>query len=293
MPIIDLQRRFAEVGRIRAGAKNQKGHATKLDAWRLTSANRAALEAAADLYGGEVREWDGSPTGRQFELFTKSDTLDVLVPPGVQISLWYEVWSGGGCERRCDGQHDYLNDTACVCNPENRECKPTMRVSLCLHLLPGVGVWRYESHGYYAATELPQTVEFLAEAAGRGQYLTGKLRLEERMSKTKKNGTRKFHVPVLDLDYSVGQMAGITPMPDTNALPTTTSPKPAASLPNPLASDQEKRVLWEHATKNGLTVEDLDLVLSGMREEPSKVADIRSDEINDAIIIMTQTGGDK
>jgi len=292
MPIIDLQRRFAEVGRIRAGAKNQKGHATKLDAWRLTSANRAALEAAATLYGGEVREWDGSPTGRQYELFTKSDTLDVLVPPGVQVSLWYEVWSGGGCERRCDGQRDYLNDAPCSCNADARECKPTMRVSLCLHLLPGVGVWRYESHGYYAATELPQTVEFLAEAAGRGQYLTGKLRLEERMSKTKKNGTRKFHVPVLDLDYSVGQMAGLAPMPDATALVEPTKEEQHA-LPNPLATEQEKRALWEHATANGMTVEDLDLLLSGMREEPSKVADIRSDEIDDAIIIMTQTGAKK
>lgn len=294
MPIIDLQRRFAEVGRIRAGAKNDKGHAMRLDSWRLTSANRAALEAAADLYGGNVVEWNGSPTGRQFELFTKSDALDVLVPPGVQASLWYEHWSGGGCERRCDGQHDHLNDTACICDHDNRECKPTMRVSLCLHLLPGIGVWRYESHGYYAATELPQTIEFLAEAANRGQYLTGKLRLEERMSKTKKNGTRKFLVPVLDLDYSVGQMAGLSPV---ETKPAIAAPIPAApaleSAPvvaSIAASDADKKKIWAAAKKAGMTVEDLDLIISGLRNVTATIGDVHKDEIDEIMSIISNEG---
>ena len=214
----------------------------------------------------------------------------MLVPPGVQASLWYEHWSGGGCERRCDGQHDHLNDAPCICEPETRECKPTMRVSLCLHLLPGIGVWRYESHGYYAATELPQTIEFLAEAANRGQYLTGKLRLEERMSKTKKNGTRKFLVPVLDLDYSVGQMAGLSPVETKPAIsaPTTAKPIIEVEAPKPIpASDADKKKIWTAAKKAGMQVEDLDLILSDIRNSTVTIGDIHTGEVEEILAIIS------
>lgn len=292
-PILDLQRRFAEVGRIRAGAKGAKGQPQKLEAWRLTSANRQALDAAAQLYGGDVRTWDNAPTPGQYELFTETRTLDIMVPPSHEpYSLWYETWSGGGCQKRCDGIRDHLNDQPCSCNQDERACKPTLRVSLALHRIPGLGVWRYESHGFYAATELPATLDLLAAASGRGQYLTGFLRLEERASKTKANGTRRYLVPVLDLEQTIGELAGIpsshvaaelaNPAPVAVEAPRATLPAAGAltETPNPLASDDEKRRLWRSAQLAGMTKDELDELLAQLRgTDAADMTTVTADEV--------------
>lgn len=313
-PILDLQRRFAEVGRIRAGAKGAKGQPQKLDAWRLTSANRAALEAAAQLYGGDVREWTGAPTPGQYELFTETRTLDIMVPPSQEpYSLWYETWSGGGCQRRCDGIRDHLNDTPCACDPDERACKPTLRVSLALHRIPGLGVWRYESHGFYAATELPATLDLLAAASGRGQYLTGFLRLEERASKTKANGTRRYLVPVLDLEQTIGELAGLpssrpaelatssapvaveatrATLPAAGATTTDTRPttdnRPVADH---IATEDDKRRLWRTAQTYDIGVPELAEMLAELRgADEADPATLTTSEVPDLIAII-EAGG--
>lgn len=204
MSILDIQRRFHEVGRIRAGAKSERGAPSKLDKWRLTSANRAALDAAADVYGGTVREWAGAPTPGQWELFTEADTLETVIPPRAEpYSLWYESWTGGGCDRRCDGEQDSISGGPCRCNPDARACKPTLRVSVMLTQVPGLGVWRFESHGWNAAAELPTMLDLLAFGAEGGQFVPAVLRLEQRVSK-KGGETRRFCVPVIDIGYTPG-----------------------------------------------------------------------------------------
>lgn len=289
-PILDLQRRFAEVGRIRAGAKGAKGQPQKLDAWRLTSGNQAALTAAASIYGGDVREWANAPTPGQYELYTDSRTLDIMVPPSQEpYTLWYESWTGGGCEHRCDGQRDHLNDKPCTCNPDNRACKPTLRVSLALHRIPGLGVWRYESHGFYAATELPATLDLLAGASASGNYLTGFLRLEERVTKTKANGTRRFLVPVLDLEQTIGELAGIsspTPQPALAAPADSPTPRLPAGAPS-IATDDDKRNVWKAAQAAGLTVDDLGALLSQMRgEDEADLSSLQADEVDDLLALV-------
>jgi len=78
--------------------------------------------------------------------------------------------------------------------------------------LPGLGVWRIDTSGYYAAVELQGAVEVVQLAAGRGQMLPARLRLEQRMVKRVGQGTRRFAVPVLDVEVSPGQlMAGGSP----------------------------------------------------------------------------------
>lgn len=298
-PILDLQRRFAEVGRIRAGAKGAKGQPQKLDAWRLTSANRAALEAAARLYGGEVREWKGAPTPGQHELLTETRTLDIMVPPSQEpYSAWYETWSGGGCEKRCDGVRDHLNDQPCSCNPDARACKPTLRVSLALHRIPGLGVWRYESHGFYAATELPATLDLLAAASGRGQYLTGFLRLEERASKTKANGTRRYLVPVLDLEQTIGELAGlpssqVTELAASTAAPALPEPAAAVDAPNALADEHAKREVWETAQAYGIAVDALADLLTEIRGEPADLSTLLDSEVPTLIGEIRATGANR
>jgi hypothetical protein len=206
--IIDLQRRIAEVGRIRIGQQVTNGKAkrpTKLDTFRLTSPNRARIEQAAKLYGGKPAEWE-APAGKQWEIITQSDALNVIVPPSdMAFSQHYELWSGGGCQRRCDGQNESITDGPCLCDPDNRECNIHTRLSVMLRDLPGLGIWRIDTSGYYAAVELQGAVSVLQMAAGRGQMLPAQLRLEQRM--VKRDGqTRRFAVPVLDVEISPAQL---------------------------------------------------------------------------------------
>lgn len=201
MPILNLQKRARELGRIRLGQVQPTARGgtrpAKLDRFRLTSASRPLLEKVAELYGGEVREWTPANGGSSaWEVITDSTRLPILVPPQ-PVSQWYELWSGGGCKRRCDGQTEILSDSSCLCaEADEMACKPTTRLNVVLRDVEGIGVFRLETHGYYAAVELPDVAAFLAQAGG---YVAANLSLEERV--VKRDGeTRRFMVPTIEVE---------------------------------------------------------------------------------------------
>jgi hypothetical protein len=216
MPILDLQQRIRELGRIRIGetkpTSSGKTRPAKLDRFRLTSPSRELLEQVAQMYGGQVRDWQPQGGGpAQFEVYTTVNRFPILVPPQ-PISQWYEQWSGGGCKRRCDGTTETITDKPCLCaaaglEGRDRVCKPTTRLNVVLRDVPGLGVWRLESHGYYAAIELPQAALFLAQAGG---YIEGFLELQARRSKRiKADGaaeTLDYMVPVIDVGISAAEL---------------------------------------------------------------------------------------
>ena len=241
MAILDLQRRLREIGRIRIGeqrvsSKSGKKYPAKLTTFRLTSQDGAVISHAAEVFGGDPKRWADAPAGEQFEVVTQASSLDVIVPPtGMAFSQFYELWSGGGCQRRCDGQRELLRDTDCVCDPAARDCKPHTRLSVILRDLPGLGVWRLDTQGYYAAVELAGVVDVCQQAAQRGQMLPARLRLEQREVKRPDQPTMHFAVPVLDVEVNFGALLvgrhdiaygeldagpqrGLTPV-DTAALP--------------------------------------------------------------------------
>lgn len=118
-PIIDLQRRLALVGAVRAGGeKPERGVGAKLDAYRLTSPRRELIEQAAQLYGGDVTPWQ-SPVGQEWQCYTTSEELPVLVMPGYSLQQSYELWEGTTKRtRKCDGVEDDVSGGPCVCNAE-------------------------------------------------------------------------------------------------------------------------------------------------------------------------------
>ena len=238
MAILTLQRRARELGRIRIGqvvaGSNGRSRPEKLDRFRLTSASRPLLEKVAELYGGTVSEWtpaNGGPT--QWEVITEATRLPVLVPPQ-PVSQYYELWSGGGCQRRCDGERELLGDTPCQCSPDpaERECKPTTRLNVVLRDVEGIGVWRLESHGYYSAVELPEVAEFLARAQG---YVAAYLALEERVVK-RNNQTRRFMVPTLEVDVTPAQLLSGD---GGSSAPTLGAATAVAALPPAVAQDED------------------------------------------------------
>ena len=214
MPIIEVQRRMAEMGRIRAGEKGSRGEPRKLDKWRLTSKHGAVLEAAAELWGGSVREWKDHPG--EYELYTGRAEIPIMLLPGALPSTWFELWSAGGCQRRCDGQHELVSDSGCICaTEEERQCKPTTRLALLLPDLPGIGSWLLQSHGWNAAAELAGSADLLQRGAAAGVLLPAQLRLEQR-TQVKGGQTRRFAVPVIDIGSSFNQFLAAG---GTDALP--------------------------------------------------------------------------
>lgn len=261
--IIDLQRRIHECGRIRIGQQvptgtNGRTRPEKLTTFRLTSSDRSRLDDAAALWGGTVAPWK-APAGPQWEVVTETDTLSVVVPPSdIAFSQFYELWSAGGCQRRCDGVTESIADRACVCDPDRRECQVHTRLSVMLADLPGLGVWRIDTSGHYAAVELNGAVSVIHSAAGRGVLLPARLRLEQRQVKRfddrGKPQTRNFAVPVLDVQITPAQLLSgerITPLngtrPEitTGGEPATASgelprltPVPPATGPGPSIAEQ-------------------------------------------------------
>lgn len=230
MPILDLQRRLRQAGRIRIGqqvaVKGGKTRPAKLDTFRLTSQDENAIRAAAGMFGGTVNKWTDAPVGEQWEVITEASVMPVVVPPAATaFSQWYEAWSGGGCTRRCDGVTELISDSPCLCvNEDERTCKPHSRVNVILRDLPGVGVWRLDTSGYYAATELAGTIEVIMAAATRGQLLPAVLRLEQRQVKRPGEPTKKFAVPVLDIEMTPGALGLVVgtaaPTPELGPAPT-------------------------------------------------------------------------
>lgn len=224
MAILTLQRRMMELGRCRLGTKGARGEPKKLDTFRWTSASRALLEAIAVSDGGTVQEWKDAPDEGYFEIVTERDQIDIIIPPVFAMtdgtptapySQFFELWSAAGCQRRCDGQTEALSGNPCLCagrveadGEDARECKVTTRFSFMRPDIPGLGVWRLESHGWNSAVELPGTLEVMVLAAAEQKFIPAVLRIEHRTKKQPGQPTKKFTVPVIDLPgVTVNQLA--------------------------------------------------------------------------------------
>lgn len=221
--LLDLQQKYRELGRLRTGAKTiaQSGRSvpTKLSTWRLTSASKTLLEAVAVIYGGTVEVWTDAPSeGTQYELTTDADTLHVAVPYGEVLTQHWEMWSGGGCKRRCNGVEQELVARPCAC-PKDLEdrmekaglnppqaCRPHTRLSLILPDIPDVGVWRLETQSLNAAQELPAVFDILQASVARGEVLPARLRIDHRQTKVEGKPTQKFTVPVLEIEQTVHEI---------------------------------------------------------------------------------------
>lgn len=228
-PILDLQARLREAGRIRIGTSKPRDSGrgrqpVRLGTFRLTSKDESLIRAVADLYGGEPQPWELK--SGEWEVVTEADELRVvLIPvPGGSISQWYERWEqptvngkpgAVSCVRRCDGV-EQANGEPCRCpaDPEQRSkddqaCSMYTRLSVLLPDVPTMGCWRLETQGYYAGVELAAAVALVDNAlASSGLMVAARLRLEQR--KVARDGnTLTFPVPALDLVDRLDRVASL------------------------------------------------------------------------------------
>lgn len=222
IPVRSLGMRLPDAGRIRIGIKvptsNGKSRPEKIDRFRFTSQDRTALDQVAAVCGGQVVEWkDPKAAPGQWQVITDARELRIALPPDpLGNTPIYELWSGGGCQRRCDGEtcemltqgRDGLDlqQVACICDRKGAlECKLHTRLSVLLPDVRFTGTWRLDTKSHNAALELPGMVDLIRSLQDRG-IVRATLRVEWR-KQVAAGQTKDFAVPVLGVDQSLDQLA--------------------------------------------------------------------------------------
>lgn len=224
--IISMQRQARELGRLRTGYTDTSGtkpRPVKSLTWVVTSHAEHYVQAAAEAWGGEPEKWQPLGGGAaQWRVITEASALDAILPPGDPLSQSYELWSGGGCARRCDGVTETLSDSPCLCRdqhgddfheqPKGKVCSATTRLNVFLPDMPDVGVFRTETHSYYAAQEIAGAVDLIRSAVGPDAIIPIRLRIEQRQRKAE-GKTKNFPVVVVELrGITTGQVLGASVM---------------------------------------------------------------------------------
>ncbi len=291
MPALDLlkaQRLVYEVGIIRTGVRKPDGQPTTIDTLRFTSASRAAIVAVAEQYGGAARPWDNRGHA-EYEVITEAREIVLTLPPDAgSISIWYEMWTAGGCQRRCDSEKELKSGGPCLCAPllekfaeEDRgkerarlaklktpkACALQTRVSFILPDLPDVGVWRLNTKSYYGTMGLAYKLRIMELARAQGVFLPARLWIDHQVDVTD-GQTRRYPVPVFELmntprQIATGQLgeglaAQLPPAPGEPARAITggTPPPRPPAPPEPPAPDRTAKDIvadaWQATTREDI-----------------------------------------
>jgi hypothetical protein len=146
-------------------------------------------------------------------VYLAADELPLVIPPMEALDQCYECWSGRGLLRRCDGETIVKAEKEaevgqpCVCPQdvderiaqaaEGNACKLTTRIRCMLTEIPSIGLWRLQTHSYYAAVGTAGMVEFLEDMAKKGRICKAVLKIEQQTRVSPKHGRRNFALPVI------------------------------------------------------------------------------------------------
>lgn len=225
--LLNIQRRAAEHGRLRTGY-TQGNRPVRSATWVVTSHSEEHVRTAAELWGGEPEQWSPlNSTIEQWRVITKASSIEALITPGDPLNQYNEMWSAGGCQRRCDGETELLSRKPCLClarfgeewhqQKKGTVCAATSRLNVMLPDLTGMGMWRAETHSFYAAGEWGGMVDMvLAGTDGKG-FVPVNLRIEPRQV-VREGQTKKFPVVVVELRGVTPRQALTGPMTAALAL---------------------------------------------------------------------------
>ncbi|WP_439947252.1 recombination directionality factor [Streptomyces sp. BBFR109] len=293
----NIQRRAAEHGRLRTGY-TQGNRPVRSATWVVSSHSEEHVRRAAELWGGEPEQWKPlNSTIEQWRVITKAPAIEALITPGDPLNQYNELWSAGGCQRRCDGETELLTRQPCICARQFGEdwfqrkkgtvCSATSRLNVMLPDLSGMGMWRAETHSFYAASEWGGMVDMvLAGTDGKG-FVPVTLRIEPRQV-VRDGKTKRFPVVVVELRGVTPRQALSGPMTAAVALApgaegesrlAIEAPRPdyLADAEGALTSD-DVRDVWRRAREAGHVAKDGSDELS---KKLMKLAALRDAEAND------------
>jgi hypothetical protein len=241
----------------------------------LTTFAEHYATAAADAWGGKVERWQPQGNGApQFRVITEAESIDALLPPGDPLSQNNEMWNRGGCVRRCNGETELISRQPCLCMREfgedwhllrqdtyrkDKVCAATSRLNVILPDMPDMGVWRAETHSFYAANEWAGSVDMVLSGTGGKGLVPVLLRIEPR-TRVAGGTTKHFPVVVVEIRGVTPRQALTGPLPTALALDPTGQARAAIEAPKgrdwvaeargALTSD-DVRDLWMEAQNEG------------------------------------------
>jgi hypothetical protein len=256
----NIQARAAEHGRLRTGYTQGK-RPMRSATWVITSHSEEHVRTAAGLWGGDAEQWQPlNSTITQWRVITKASSIEALITPGDPLNQYNEMWSAGGCQRRCDGETELLSRKACLClarfgedwhqQKKGTVCSTTSRLNVMLPDLSGMGMWRAETHSFYAASEWGGMVDMvLAGTDGKG-FIPVTLRIEPRQV-VREGQTKKFPVVVVELRGVTPRQALAGPMNAATALDPGAAGRAVAAIEGPKGRD------WIAEAAGALTSDDV------------------------------------
>ncbi|MGW1587283.1 recombination directionality factor [Streptomyces sp. NPDC002386] len=304
-----MKRQAAELGRIRTGTSrphqdpNRKRVPVKSQTFILSSHSREYVAAAAELYGGRVEQW--TPQGQnvaQWRVITEARELRAILPAGDPLDQSYEMWSGGGCSRRCDGEFERIKREPCVClarfgedwheRPADQVCRPTSRVNVMLPDLPDLGVWRLETKSYYAADALAGGLDTVLQATGGKGMMPVRMWIEQRTA-VRDGTTKRYQVVMVVPSLPKLRHALTGPISTAAALDPASLDRPAIEAAPAEAVDYRQLArecrdahdvikVWQRARAEG-HADDVELRddLQAIAADISKGIDPRTGEVGD------------
>lgn len=248
-PLADIAKRMPVIGKLKSGIHDGR-RPKAIDTWRLTTSSREYADDFANTYGGTVEPFTNQRSPHKWQVTSEATEVNIVLLGDKGYSIAYELWSGGGCQRRCDGVTAEVIDTTgpdtveytptnCICDRKGElECSLKSRLTFVLPDLPFRGGLVYESGSKNFAEESQGMLEMIQhlQAAGINR---GVLRLEQRRS----SGNRKFTIATVGMSASLDALAsgyggrqslGTAPESDRPQLAAgdaPTSPAPAARGP--------------------------------------------------------------
>ena len=211
---IELQRQLAKMGNIRLGGeKPERGAGAKLENFRFTSPSKTALLKLAAVYGGEVVPWHSR---KQWQLFSKSSEICVLVDADMSVTEDYSLFDGKIQSRKCDGDVCLFAKVTrngdkpsvadpvpvpCMCEASGKmDCKLATIIKVMIPATEDVTLWWVKTTGVIANQEINALMDAIranARAAGEPAQAYCKLTLAWEENST---GTNKWVVPRFSLD---------------------------------------------------------------------------------------------
>ncbi|WP_329151281.1 hypothetical protein OIU91_28540 [Streptomyces sp. NBC_01456] len=276
--IMTMKKQAVELGRIRTGYSvpnedpKKRARAVRSETFIFTSHSRDYVAAAAEQWGGDVEPWTPQRSKiEQFRVITRAREIRAIMPSGDPLSQAYEMWGGGGCVRRCDGEREQKSGQPCIClarygpkwhrRSPREVCRPTSRISVMLPELPDLGVWRLDTHSYYAADGMAGSVDTVLQATGGASMMPVRMWIEQ-TTRVENGETKNF--PVVKLVPAVPQLkhALSGPLSTAAALDPSSLTRPAieaapAEMPDYLAeargcrTAEEVRQVWHKANRAG------------------------------------------
>lgn len=196
--ILAIQRKHAELFRIRLGKRNGTTPSRLQGEIRITSPNRKVVEAFAAVYGGRPKKWPDGPGGGQHEVFLPVTRLPITFIGGQVLQQHMELWAGSTCKRRCDSV-TMSDGSPCACGPDkpikDRECKPVSRLTVACPDVPIAGVGVLTTRSEIAAGEFDGVLSLIAPTLAAGNAVDAILRVDQFSTPG-----HNFAVPRIELD---------------------------------------------------------------------------------------------